>query len=111
MQQRNIAHFASNSDKIAAVVVRFYRTLKNRLFTYMTACCSVNYIDSLKMHMRAYNNLFYRSISILPSAVRKSVRIKFVVEFIVQGTHYKSEKIYKTPRLATTEPDGSNKSN
>ena len=37
MKRHKIEHFASNSDQKKACVERFNRTIKTRLFTYMTA--------------------------------------------------------------------------
>ena len=56
----------------AAVVERFNRTLKEKLYRLFTYKKSKNYIDDLESVVEAYNNSYHRSIRMSPSDVNKS---------------------------------------
>ena len=72
MNQHNIEHFASESDMKAACVERFNRTIKTRLWTYMTAKASNRWVDVLPDLMHSYNHSRHRSIGMAPADVRKT---------------------------------------
>jgi hypothetical protein len=69
LQKKNVSHFASNSDKKAAVVERFNRTLKSRMWTYFTANETLRYVDVLQGFVDAYNHSVHRAIGMCPSDV------------------------------------------
>lgn len=69
LRDQMVHHFASESDKKAAVVERFNRTLKNRIWTYFTSNNSKRYIDVLGDIVYAYNNAYHRSIRMRPADV------------------------------------------
>ncbi len=64
-----IHHFASWSDQKAAVCERFIRTLKSRIWTYLTANKTERYIDVLQKIVTAYNHSTHRSIKMKPADV------------------------------------------
>lgn len=66
LRERNVHHFASQSDQKAAVVERFNRTLKTRIWTYFTANNTKRYVDVLEDITSAYNNTLHRSIRMRP---------------------------------------------
>ena len=65
-------YFSENPEIKASIVERFQRTLKQRLFRYMTENNTLNYIGKLQNIVRAYNHSFHRSIGITPAEVNKS---------------------------------------
>jgi transposase InsO family protein len=69
LSDRNINHFASNSDMKAAVVERFNRTLKNRIWVYFTSNNTRRYVDVLGDIVDAYNTTIHRSIHMRPADV------------------------------------------
>jgi len=69
----NITQFASNSDKKAAVIERFNRTLKNRIYAYFTSNNTKRYVDVLDDIVDAYNNTRHRSIHMRPIDVDNEV--------------------------------------
>ncbi len=69
LRENNIAQFASNSDKKAAIVERFNRTLKNRIYAYFTSNNTKRYVDILGDIVDAYNNTQHRSIRMRPADV------------------------------------------
>ncbi|KAF0146717.1 MAG: putative uncharacterized transposon-derived protein F54H12.3-like [Ignavibacteria bacterium] len=64
-----IKHFCSDSDKKAAVVERFNRTLKTKIWKYFTGKQTYTYIDKLTDFVKAYNHSYHRSIGMRPCDV------------------------------------------
>jgi transposase InsO family protein len=69
LASRNIRMFSTSSDVKAAIVERFNRTLKQRMFKYFTANDTVTYIDVLQKFVSAYNNRSHRAIGVAPNEV------------------------------------------
>ena len=71
MLTRHGIHFytSENSDIKAAVVERFNRTLKERIYRYMTYKNSRRYVDVLQDIVTSYNHTWHRSIRMAPSEV------------------------------------------
>ena len=69
MKRHGIQHFASDSDQKAAVVERFNRTIKTRLWTYMSDRGSVRWLDVLQQLVSSYNHSYHRSIGMVPADV------------------------------------------
>ena len=71
MKRHGIQHFASESDQKAAVVERFNRTIKARIWTYLSDCGTVRWVDVIQDLVDAYNNSRHRSIGMAPADVQK----------------------------------------
>lgn len=90
-QGKNIDHYTSKNQTVkCAVVERFNRTLKSRLFKMVTSRGDERYIDELKNIVKAYNNTWHRSIKMVPNQV--SDRNEKIVFNNLYG--YKSERAY-----------------
>ena len=61
--------FTHNQDVKCAVVERFNRTLKGRMFKYFTAHATRKYVDILDQLVDAYNNSVHRTIKMTPNQV------------------------------------------
>lgn len=71
LKELNINHFTSNDEKIkCAIVERFNRTLKSRMFKYFTAKGTRKYIKVLQDFVTAYNNSYHRTIKMKPIDVK-----------------------------------------
>ena len=69
-KQHNIKHYTSENEDIkAAVVERFNRTLKNKMWRYFTYAKTQKYIDVLNELLDSYNNTYHRSIGMTPNEV------------------------------------------
>jgi len=72
-QKYNIHHYWSLNDTIkAACVKRFNRTLKTRMFRYLTHCNTNWWVDILSYLVKAYNSSFHRTIGMAPDDVTVS---------------------------------------
>ena len=75
MKRHKIEHFASNSDLNTVCVERFNRTIKTRLYAYMTAKSTNRWVEVLLAIINSYNLSRHRGIGIAPADVRKRTRI------------------------------------
>ena len=90
-----IHHFASWSDQKAAVVERFNRTLKSRMWRYFTEKQTKHFLDVLPKLLHAYNNSVHRAIGMTPASVRLSDEQRI------------ARRLYPTPRRgARSAPRG-----
>ena len=70
LKEKAIHHFASESDQKAAMVERFNRTLKTRMWKYFTAKNTYRYIDVLEDLLEGYNHARHRTIGMAPADVK-----------------------------------------
>jgi len=68
--RHDVKHYTSENEDIkAAVVERFNRTLKNKMWRYFTYAKTQKYTDVLDDLVHSYNNTYHRSIGMAPSQV------------------------------------------
>jgi len=66
---RGIRQIFTGNEKQANYAERFIKTLKNKLFRFMTYNRTGRYIDVLPKIVRSYNNTFHKGIMEIPSKV------------------------------------------
>jgi len=72
LKRHGIKFYTSeNEDLKAAVVERFNRTLKTKMFRYFTFKNTKRYVDILADLLHSYNNTYHRSIGMTPSEVNE----------------------------------------
>ena len=69
VKDHGIDHFSTEGDAKAAVVERFNRTLKERLYRYFTAANTLRFDDKLPQLVEGYNATRHRSIGMAPKDV------------------------------------------
>ena len=70
LRRRGIKFYTSENEDIkAAVVERFNRTVKEKMYRYFTAKYTRRYTDILQDLVHAYNNTYHRSIGMPPTDV------------------------------------------
>ena len=69
LKEQDIQHFSTHGDAKAAVVERFNRTLKQRLYRYFTAANTLEFVDILPDLVDGYNATPHRSIGMAPKQV------------------------------------------
>jgi hypothetical protein len=73
LRQNNIKFYTSENDDIkAAVVERFNRTLKSRMWRYFTYKNTRRFLDVLPDLIHSYNNTYHRSIGMKPMDVDRT---------------------------------------
>jgi len=65
-EQKEIEYFSTDSDKKAAIVERFNRSLKTRMWKYFTAHETRKWIDILDRLVEDYNNSYHTTIKMNP---------------------------------------------
>ena len=70
---------AQNEGKSVAAE-RFIRTLKNKIYKYMTAISKTVHIDKLDDIVKKYNNTYHTSIKMKPVDVKNNTYIDFKKE-------------------------------
>ena len=68
-QKHGIHHFSTYGDAKAALVERFNRTLKERLYRYFTAANTFQFVDELPGLVEGYNATRHRAIGMAPQDV------------------------------------------
>jgi hypothetical protein len=72
MKKYKINHFTTNNEAIkCAIVERFNKTLKNKMFRYFTSKGNRRYVDVLDSLLDSYNNSYHRSIKTTPVSVNE----------------------------------------
>jgi transposase InsO family protein len=70
LKDKGIQFYTSNDDNVkASVVERFNRTLKTKMFKYLTHNNTHRFIDVLPDLMHSYNNTYHRTIGMAPAQV------------------------------------------
>ena len=69
LEDHNINHYSTRGEPKAAVVERFNRTLKERMYKYMTARNTPKYLDALPDLVQRYNTRIHSSTKMAPADV------------------------------------------
>ena len=69
--------YSTHNEGKSVVAERFIRTLKSKVYKYMTAISKKLYIDKLGDVVNEYNNLYYRTIKVKPVDVKDNTYINF----------------------------------
>ena len=72
LNREEVHHFTTHDKDVkCAIVERFNRTLKAKMFKYFTSVGNRRYIDELQNFITSYNNSYHRSIKMRPIDVTK----------------------------------------
>lgn len=73
LKKHKINHYSSYSEHKASVVERLNRTIKNKIYRYMTYRKNYKYIDVLQDLIKSYNDSVHSSIGIAPTNVTPTI--------------------------------------
>ncbi len=73
LKKYNVELWTTNSEMKAAMVERFNRTMKTRMYKYFTANNTKRYVDVLPKLISGYNNTVHSSINMAPANVLKPI--------------------------------------
>ena len=68
--------YSTNNEGKSVIAERFIRTLKNKIYKYMTAISKNVYIDKLDDIVKEYNNKYHTSIKMKPVNVKDNIYIE-----------------------------------
>ena len=72
--------YSTYNEGKSVVAERFIRTLKTKIYKYMTSVSKNVYIDKLDDIVGEYNNTWYRTIKVKPVDVKDNTYIDFKKE-------------------------------
>ena len=80
LKDNDIEMHSTNNEGKCVIVERFIKTLKNKIYKYMTAISKNVYIDKLDDIVNEYNNTYHRTIKMKPVDVKDNTYIDFKKE-------------------------------
>ena len=90
MKRYIIQHFAYEGEQQTVVVKGFNRTIKTKIWTYLSDRGTVRWLDVIQNLVDAYNHSRDRSIGIEPADFQKKDEDRLWVRFLADGdTHLK----------------------
>ena len=126
LQDNDIVMYSTNNEGKSVVTERFIRTLKNKIYNYMTSISKNVYIDKLNAIVNKYNNTYHTTIKMKPIDVKDNTYIntnkeinykdlKFKVGDYVRISKYKnifakgympnwSEEVFVVDKIKNTVP-------
>ena len=75
LQDNNIAMYSTHNEGKSVVAERFIRTLKSKIYKYMTSVSKNVYIDKLDDIVNEYNNSYHTTIKMEPIDVKDNTYI------------------------------------
>ena len=71
-EKNKIEIYSTHNEGKYVVAERFIRTLKNKIYKFMTSISKNVYIDILDDMINKYNNTYHRTIKMKPADVKSS---------------------------------------
>ena len=92
LKKRDIHFYVTYSENKAAVVERFNRTLKSRMWRYFTHNNTYKYVDVLQQLIDGYNASRHRGVGMPPKNVNGSNQLKIWTKYYSEGVNRKRFK-------------------
>ena len=89
LKDNDIEIYSIHNERKSVVAERFIRTLKNRIYKYMTAISKNVYIDKLDDIVNEYNNTHHRTMKMKPVDVKDNTYIDFGKEVNDKDSKFK----------------------
>ena len=80
LQDNDIVMYSTNNEEKSVIAERFIRTLKTKIYKYMTSISKNVYIDKVDDIVKEYNNKYHTSIKMKPVDVTDNAYINFKKE-------------------------------
>ena len=77
LKDNDIEMYSTNNKGKSVITERFIRTLKNKIYKYMTSISKNVYIDKLDDIVKKYNNTYHTSVKTKPADVKDNTYIDF----------------------------------
>ena len=126
LEKNDIEMYSTHNEGKSVIAERFIRTLKNKIYKYMTSISKNVYIDKLDDIVNKYNNTYHSTIKMKPVDVKSNTYIdsskeindkdpKFKIGDIVRISKYKnifakgyvpnwSEEVFVIKKVKSTVP-------
>ena len=80
LKDNDIETYSTNNEGKSVIVERFIRTLKNKIYKYMTSISKNVYIDKIDDIVKKYNNTYHTTTKMKPVDVKDNTYIDFKKE-------------------------------
>ena len=77
LPDNNIEMYSTHNEGKSVVAERFIRTIKSKIYKYMTSISKNVYIDKLDDIVNEYNNAYHRTIKMKPIDVKDNTYVNF----------------------------------
>ena len=126
LEKNDIEMYSTHNEGKSVIAERFIRTIKNKIYKYMTSISKNVYIDKLDDIVNKYNNTYHSTIKMKPVDVKSNTYIdsskeindkdpKFKIGDIVRISKYKnifakgyvpnwSEEVFVIKKVRNTVP-------
>ena len=75
LEKNDIEMYSTHNEGKSVIAERFIRTLKNKIYKYMTSISKNVYIDKLDDIVNKYNNTYHSTIKMKPADVKSNTYI------------------------------------
>ena len=89
LKDNDIVMYSTNNDGKFFIAERIIKTLKNKIYKYMTSISKNVYIDKLDDIVKEYNNTYHKSIKMKPVDVKDNTYIDFKKEINNKDSKFK----------------------
>ena len=90
LKNNDIKMYSTNNEGKSVIAERFIRTLKNKIYKYMTSVSKNVHIDKIDDIVKKYNKTYHTSIKIKPVDVKDSTCIGFKKEVNDKNPKFKA---------------------
>ena len=90
LKDNDIEMYSIHNEGKSVVAERFIRTLKNKIYKYMTSMSKNVYIDKLDDIVNEYNNTYHRTIKMKPVDVKDNTYVDFEKEVNNKDPNFKT---------------------
>ena len=98
LKDNDIEMYSIHNEGKSVVSERFIRTLKNKIYKYMTPISKNVYINKLDDVVNEYNNTYHRTIKMKPVDVKDNTYIDFEKEVTDKDPKFKIGDHVKIPK-------------
>ena len=89
LKDNDIEMYLTNKEGKSVIAERFIRTLKTKIYKYMTSISKNGYINKLYDIVKEYNNTYYTTIKMKPVDVKHDTYIGFKKEMNSKDPNFK----------------------
>ena len=89
LEKNGIETYSTHNERKCVITERFIRTLKNKIYKYMTSVSKNIYIDKLHNIVNKYNNTFHSTIKMKPVDVKSNTYIGYSKKLIIKTQNLK----------------------
>ena len=89
LEKNGIETYSTHNERNCVITERFIRTLKNKIYKYMTSVSKNIYIDKLHNIVNKYNNTFHSTIKMKPVDVKSNTYIGYSEKLIIKTQNLK----------------------